>query len=168
MPSTGSDLKDTGLGRLPFQTREHNQLWADIALLACDLLAWTALLGLDAHGAAQPKTLRLRLLGVAARLLVSARRRVLKLAADWTWTRELVDSHRRLAAARPYLTCKPRPDDQDPETGHPTAGPRACPHTPAAGSAATTPAVTPTTAIREGSGLAGSSASHVGRPREHQ
>ena len=92
------DLKDTGLGRLPFQTREHNQLWADIALLACDLLAWTALLGLAEHRAAQPKTLRLRLLGVAARLVVSARRRVLKLAAGWPWTRELVDAHRRLAA----------------------------------------------------------------------
>ena len=72
------DLKDTGLGRLPFQTREHNQLWADIALLACDLLAWTALLGLDQHRAAQPKTLRLRLLGAAARLVTSGRRRVLK------------------------------------------------------------------------------------------
>ena len=92
------DLKDTGLGRLPFQTREHNQLWADVALLACDLLAWTALLGLAEHRAAQPKTLRLRLLAVAARLVVTGRRRVLKLAADWPWTHELVDAHRRLAA----------------------------------------------------------------------
>ena len=92
------DLKDTGLGRLPFQTRQHNAVWAETCLLACDLLAWTALLGLDHHAAAQPKTLRLRLLGVAARLVTTGRRRLLKVAAGWPWTRELVDAHRRLAA----------------------------------------------------------------------
>jgi len=45
-------LKDSGLRNLPLHDFTQNQIWLDTVLLAGDLLAWTATLGLTAHRAA--------------------------------------------------------------------------------------------------------------------
>jgi Transposase DDE domain group 1 len=72
--------KDTGLRNLPLHDLAHNRVWVAIAALAADLLAWTARLALPAHAATyEPKRLRLRILAVAARIVTTARRRLLKI-----------------------------------------------------------------------------------------
>ena len=88
--------KDTGLGHFPSHDYGLNPAWLDAAMTACILLAWLKLLALDGDLAkAEPKTLRYRLLHAAARLVRGGRRRTLKIAATWPWTRR---DHYRLAA----------------------------------------------------------------------
>lgn len=67
-------------------------------LLAADLLAWTATLGLTAHRKAEPKRLRLRLLQVAARVVRTGRKTLLKVDDDWPWAAEIIAAHARLRA----------------------------------------------------------------------
>jgi hypothetical protein len=67
-------------------------------LLAADLLAWTATLGLDTHRRTEPKRLRLRLLHVAARTVRTGRQTLLRLPADWPWAGEIAAAHARLRA----------------------------------------------------------------------
>ena len=57
------NAKDTGLRNLPLHGYDQNQIWCQIVALACDLLAWTAMLALHRHrrAAGNPKRLRLRL-----------------------------------------------------------------------------------------------------------
>jgi hypothetical protein len=94
-------LKDTGLRNLPLHDFAQNQIWLETVLLAGDLLAWTATLGLGAHRAAEPKRLRLRIFAVAARLIRTGRRTVLRLPADWPWAAEIAAAHARLRALPP-------------------------------------------------------------------
>ena len=62
-------------------------------MLAVDLIAWTQHLLLDGHLAkAEPKTLRYRLLHVAARLTHGQRRLWLRIQRTWPWGRELAGS----------------------------------------------------------------------------
>ncbi len=73
--------KDTGLGRFPSRHFAINAVWLELALTAADLLAWTQTMLL--HGdlaACEPKTLRYRLLHVAARITRGQRRTWLRLA----------------------------------------------------------------------------------------
>jgi hypothetical protein len=91
-------LKDSGLRNLPLHDFAQNQIWLEIVLLAADLLAWTATLGLTSHRKAEPKRLRLRLLHVAARVVHSGRRLLLKLPDHWPWADEIVTAHTRLRA----------------------------------------------------------------------
>jgi transposase-like protein len=61
-------------------------VWLELVLAAQDLVCWTQAL-LDGHLAlAEPKTLRYRLLHVAARIV---RRCILRLQATWPWAVEL-------------------------------------------------------------------------------
>jgi hypothetical protein len=61
-------------------------VWLAIVLLACDLLTWTQTLALSGPlRVAEPKTLRHRLLAVAARITRSARRTHLRLDRRWPW-----------------------------------------------------------------------------------
>jgi hypothetical protein len=54
---------------------------------------------LDGHLAvAEPKTLRYRLLHVAARIVHHARRRILRLQHSWPWAVELARAFTRLRA----------------------------------------------------------------------
>ena len=71
--------------------------------LACELLAWTQMLGFAAHPARrwEPKRLRLRLLSVAGRLAHHARHRLLHLA-ERRWTELLL-------TGRTAITSLPRP-----------------------------------------------------------
>ena len=76
--------KDTGLGKLPCRHAAANRVWIAIVLLACELLAWTQTLALTGPlPAAEPKTLRLRLLAVAGRLVRTGRRTHPRLDRDW-------------------------------------------------------------------------------------
>jgi hypothetical protein len=61
--------KDTGLHHFPSRSFAINQAWLCVVMLAVDLIAWTQhLLLSDDLAKAEPKTLRYRLLHVAARL----------------------------------------------------------------------------------------------------
>ncbi len=91
-------LKDSGLRNLPLHDFAQNQIWLETVLLAADLLAWTATLGLTTHRNAEPKRLRLRLLHVAARVVHSGRKILLKLPTDWPWAGEIAAAHARLRA----------------------------------------------------------------------
>ena len=65
---------------------------------AADLLAWAqTLLFTGELRVAEPRTLRYRILHIAARLIRSARRTWLRLPEHWPWTADLLDAYRRLA-----------------------------------------------------------------------
>ena len=91
-------LKDSGLRNLPLHDFTQNQIWLETVLLAADLLAWTATLSLTAHRKAEPKRLRLRLLQVAARIVRTGRKTLLKVDDDWPWAAEIIAAHARLRA----------------------------------------------------------------------
>ncbi|MDP9435555.1 MAG: IS1380 family transposase, partial [Actinomycetota bacterium] len=92
--------KDTGLTNLPLHDFTQNQIWCALVALALDLTAWTQLLALTRHEARrwEPKRLRLRLLSVAGRLVVSGRQVTLHLSSRGRWTQLLLDGITRLRA----------------------------------------------------------------------
>jgi Transposase DDE domain group 1 len=91
--------KDSGFGRFPSRQLAINAAWLELALIGIDLLAWTRTLLLDGELAlAEPKKLRYRLLHVAARLVHTARRTILRIARTWPWAGELATAYARLAA----------------------------------------------------------------------
>jgi hypothetical protein len=71
----------------------------DRGQLAVDLIAWTQHLLLHGHLAkAEPKTLRYRLLHVAARLTRGQRRLWLRIQHSWPWAHDLAAAFARLVA----------------------------------------------------------------------
>ena len=91
--------KNTGLGRFPSRMFAINAVWLELALTACDLIAWTQTTLLDGELAtAEPKTLRYRLLHVAARITRGQRRVFVRVAEHWPWRFELAAAFARLAA----------------------------------------------------------------------
>jgi Transposase DDE domain group 1 len=83
--------KDTGLANLPLHDAASNQVWLALVLLACDLLTWTQTLSLSGPlRAAEPKTLRHRLLAIAGRITRSGRRTQLRLDRHWPWASSVV------------------------------------------------------------------------------
>jgi hypothetical protein len=91
--------KTTGLANLPFDRWRRNAVWLELVLCAQDLTCWTqALLLAGPLAIAEPKTLRYRLLHVAARIVRHARRMILRLQASWPWTAELARAFARLRA----------------------------------------------------------------------
>jgi hypothetical protein len=91
--------KATGLANLPFDLLRRNAVWLELVLAAQDLTCWTqALLLNGALAVAEPKTLRYRLLHVAARIVRHARRLILRLQASWPWAVELACAFARLRA----------------------------------------------------------------------
>jgi hypothetical protein len=91
--------KATGLSNLPFDRWRRNAVWLELVLAAQDLTCWTqALLLVGSLAHAEPKTLRYRLLHVAARIVRHARRLVLRLQASWPWAVELASAFARLRA----------------------------------------------------------------------
>jgi hypothetical protein len=91
--------KDTGLANLPLHDNAANAVWIRIVLLALDLLTWTQTLALTGPlRAAEPKTLRHRLLAVAARIARTGRRPHLRLDRHWPWAATLVEAITRLRA----------------------------------------------------------------------
>ena len=91
--------KDTGLDHFPSRRFAINTAWLAVVMLAVDLIAWAQTLLLDGHlAAAEPKTLRYRLLHVAARITRGQRRLWLGLQQSWPWARELAEAFTRLRA----------------------------------------------------------------------
>jgi Transposase DDE domain group 1 len=93
--------KDTGLGRFPSRDFAINQAWLTAVMIAVDLVAWTQTLLLHdnpAFAKAEPKTLRYRLLHVAARLTRGQRRIWLRIDRHWRWAHDLARALTRLAA----------------------------------------------------------------------
>jgi hypothetical protein len=91
--------KATGLRKLPFDLLRRNRIWLELVLTAQDLLCWTQALLLDgALAVAEPKTLRYRLLHVAARIVRHARRVILRLQVTWPWATALARAFTRLRA----------------------------------------------------------------------
>jgi hypothetical protein len=91
--------KASGLRNLPFDRWRRNAVWLELVLAAQDLLCWTQALLLDgALALAEPKTLRYRLLHVAARIARHARRLILRLQRSWPWAAELARAFTRLRA----------------------------------------------------------------------
>ena len=93
-------LKDTGMTNLPLHAFDKNQIWLELACLAYELLTWTQLLAWPDQPARtwEPKRVRLRLLAVAARLITTGRRRILRLSQRWHWTDLITSGHHRLIA----------------------------------------------------------------------
>jgi hypothetical protein len=93
-------LKDTGLTNLPLHDFAKNEIWLELAALAYELLTWTQLLAWPDSPARswEPKRLRLRLLSVAARLITTARRRILCISRRWPWSELLISGQRNLIA----------------------------------------------------------------------
>lgn len=93
------DAKDTGLANLPFADWHRNEVWLELVLVAQALLAWLQRLTLHGDLAkASPKTIRYRLLHVAARLVRRARGLQVRLQRTWPWTGELHAAFTRLRA----------------------------------------------------------------------
>jgi hypothetical protein len=93
--------KDTGLGRFPSRTFAINAAWLTAVTLAVDLLAWAqTILWHDQPelAKAEPKTLRYRLLHVAARLTRGGRRLRLRLDRHWPWATQLAVAFTRCTA----------------------------------------------------------------------
>jgi hypothetical protein len=91
--------KDTGLNHFPSRSFAINQAWLTVVMLAVDLIAGTQHLLLHDHLAkAEPKTLRYRLLHVAARLTRGQRRLWLRIQRSWPWAHDLAAAFARLAA----------------------------------------------------------------------
>jgi hypothetical protein len=91
--------KDTGLGRFPSRQFAINHAWLTVVMIAVDLITFTQTLLLTGELAkAEPKTLRYRLLHVAARLTRSARTLRLRIQASWPWANDLATAFARLNA----------------------------------------------------------------------
>jgi hypothetical protein len=92
--------RDTGLSRLPSRTFSINAAWLTATMIAVDLLAFAqSLLLHDTDLArAEPKTLRYRLLHVAARLTRGQRRLRLRIDRHWPWAHHLCAAFHRLTA----------------------------------------------------------------------
>jgi DDE family transposase len=89
--------KDSGLGRFPPREFPINQAWLQISAIAADLTAWLRLLALTGDlAAAQPKTLRFRMLHVPARLSRGGRHHRLRLPRHWPWADQIVEAFRRI------------------------------------------------------------------------
>jgi Transposase DDE domain group 1 len=95
--------KDTGLANLPLHGFDQNRIWCAVVELACELLAWTQMLGFADHPARrwEPKRLRLRLFSIAGRLARHARGLVLHLGADHRWSALLLTARTAITTAPP-------------------------------------------------------------------
>jgi len=92
--------KDTGLGRFPSRTFTINAVWLTAVMLAVDLISWAQTILLHDHPAlsrAEPKTLRYRLLHVAARLARGGRQLRLRLDRHRPWAVALAAAFTRCA-----------------------------------------------------------------------
>ncbi len=93
------DAKACGLANLPFSSAADNDAWCQLVACANDLLAWAQRSTLDGPlRRATPKTIRYRLLHVAALTTRTGRR--LRLDATWPWTDKL---HTAIERARTRL-----------------------------------------------------------------
>jgi hypothetical protein len=94
--------KDCGLANLPFAGFCRNEAWMAVSLVAGCLLAWSQFLVFDGDLAkAEPKTIRHRVLHVAAALVRRHRCLVLRLDENWPWSSDLAIAFAKLRGAFP-------------------------------------------------------------------
>jgi len=102
--------KDTGLNHVPSRTFAINSAWLTVVMLAVDLLSASQRLVLDDDLAkAEPKTLRYRLLHVAARITRGQRRTFARIQQSWPWAEQLAAAFARLHALPRPRRLKPTP-----------------------------------------------------------
>ena len=94
--------KDCGLTNFPFEDYVRNQAWLAMSITATTLLAWTQLVCLTGPlTRAEPKTIRYRLLHVAARLVTHAGEHIMRIDQNWPWRHDLANAYERLRHALP-------------------------------------------------------------------
>ncbi len=94
--------KDCGLTNLPFDSFVRNEVWVATSLIAGALLAWSQMVCFEgALAKAEPKTMRYRVLHVAAHLVHKSRGLTLRLDQTWPWVDELANAFVKLRAAIP-------------------------------------------------------------------
>jgi hypothetical protein len=94
--------KDCGLANLPFESFVRNETWVAVSLVAGALLAWSQMVCFDgAMAKAEPKTIRYRILHMAALLVRKGHGLVLRLDESWPWADDLAQAFTRLRAAIP-------------------------------------------------------------------
>ena len=94
--------KDCGLTNLPFDSFVRNEVWVATSLIAGALLAWCQMVCFEgALAKAEPKTMRYRVLHVAAHLVHRSRGLILRLDETWPWVDELANAFVKLRAAIP-------------------------------------------------------------------
>lgn len=105
------DAKATGLANLPFDDIVNNDVWMQLCFTANDLLAWAQAIGCVGQlRRATPKTIRHRLLHIAARITPTGRR--LRLDRHWPWTQALLDAIARVRTAFASLSVTRQPAAQ--------------------------------------------------------
>jgi hypothetical protein len=94
--------KACGLANLPFDGYCANEAWVAVSVIAGSLLAWSQMTCFDgALAKAEPKTMRYRVLHVAAVLAHRGRDLIVHLDETWPWSSELATAFTRLRAAFP-------------------------------------------------------------------
>ena len=94
--------KDCGLANLPFDSFVRNEAWVATSLIAGALLAWSQMVCFEgALAKAEPKTMRYRVLHVAALLVHKSRGLILRLDETWPWADDLANAFVKLRAAIP-------------------------------------------------------------------
>ena len=94
--------KACGLANLPFDGFCANEAWVAVSVIAGALLAWSQMTCFDgALAKAEPKTMRYRVLHVAALLVHRGRDLIMRLDETWPWASELATAFTRLRAAFP-------------------------------------------------------------------
>ena len=94
--------KDCGLSNLPFDSFVRNEAWVAASLMAGGLLAWSQMICFEgALAKAEPKTMRYRILHVAAPLAHRSRGLTLRLDKTWPWADDLANAFVKLRAAIP-------------------------------------------------------------------
>jgi hypothetical protein len=102
------NAKACGLANLPFAATADNDAWCQLVATASDLLAWAQRTTLDGPlRRATPKTIRYRLLHVAALTTRAGRR--LRLDQHWPWTEKLRTAIQRARTRLRPLTVPLRP-----------------------------------------------------------
>jgi hypothetical protein len=102
------DAKACGLANLPFDDLVNNEVWMNLCFAANDLLGGAQRIGCQGQlRRATPKTVRHRMLHVAARITPNSRR--LRLDQDWPWTAIVIDAIGRVRTAFQALTVTTTP-----------------------------------------------------------
>ncbi|MHB1774083.1 MAG: IS1380 family transposase [Acidimicrobiales bacterium] len=90
-------LKDSGLCRFPFSDFEANANWMTAVMLSADLVRWFQLLCLEGYWqSACPKALRWAIFHAPARIVSSARRRIVRLLDGWPSAEAILAAYLRL------------------------------------------------------------------------
>ena len=91
--------KATGLTNFPSTFAAFNHVWLELLLTGQCLMAWTQRLCLSGEARIwEPKRLRQCLFHVAARVVRTGRRTIIRLQQDWPWSHELARAFTRLRA----------------------------------------------------------------------